>query len=59
VEEEVQQEIERLKTILHDPFATEQAKAHAEAQIDRYQEIAGMALPAPADWLRQMHLLAE
>jgi hypothetical protein len=57
--EEVEQEIERLTSILRDPFAPSQAKVQAQAQIARYQEIAGLALPASADWIRQMHLLAE
>lgn len=52
-------EINRLKTLLRDPSASPQQKARVQLQIAEYREIARMAPAAPADWVRQMHLLAE
>ena len=55
----VQLEIEHLKAILQDPLSTAQQKALALSQIAECQESAAVALAPPADWLRQMDLLAE
>jgi len=55
----VQLEIEHLKAILQDPLSTAQQKALALSQIAECQESAAVALALPADWLRQMDLLAE
>lgn len=57
--QELKLEIRRLKTLLRDPAATRQEKAKVQLRIAEFQEIACMAPAAPADWLRQMHLLAE
>jgi len=57
--EEIDLEIERLKTVLNDPRTSEQHKAIAQLRITGYQEFAARALTQPADWLRQMHFLAE
>ena len=57
--EEIELEIQRLETVLRDPLATEQHKALVLSQIAGYQEFAAGVLTPPADWLRQMHLLAE
>jgi len=56
---ELRVEIKRLKTLLRDPLATRQQKAKVRLQIAEYQEIAGMVLAAPPDWLLQMQLLGE
>ena len=57
--EDVKLEIERLKAMLHDPAVTEEEKAIAESQIANYHEMSVTAARPPADWLRQMYLLAS
>jgi len=57
--EEVRFEIERLKAILRDPAATDEEKSITQSQIANYQELSVMAAKPPADWLRQMYLLAS
>ena len=52
-------EIARLNAILHDPLTTAQQKAVAQLQIAECRENASIAPAPPADWLRQMDLLAE
>lgn len=56
---EIQRQITRLNAILQDPLTTAQQKAVAQLQIAECQESAAMVLAPPADWLRQMDLLAE
>ena len=57
--EEIRFEIDRLKAILRDPAATDEEKSIAQSQIANYQEISMMAARPPADWVRQMCLLAS
>lgn len=57
--EEIKFEIERLKSVLRDPEATDEEKAIAESQIANYQEMSVMASRPAAEWLRQMYLLAS
>jgi hypothetical protein len=57
--EEVKFEIDRLKTLLRDPILTDEEKAIARSQIANYQEAAQLAPLPAADWLHQMHLLAD
>lgn len=57
--QEIELEIERLEIVLHDPLASDQHKALALSQIVGYQEFATRVFTPPADWLRQIYLLAE
>ena len=57
--EEIKFEIERLKAILRDPASSDEERSIAQSQISNYREISVIALRAPADWLRQMYLLAS
>jgi len=57
--EEVKFEIERLKALLRDPVLTEEEKAIAQSQIANYQETVKLGARPSADWLHQMHLLAD
>jgi len=52
-------EIARLKTNLHNPLTTEQHKAAVQLQIAEHQQSAATVSAPPAEWLRQMELLAE
>ena len=57
--EEIRFEIERLKAILRDPAATDEEKSIAQSQIANYQKMSVMAARPPADWVRQIYLLAS
>jgi len=57
--EEIKFEIERLKAVLRDPAATNEERSIAQSQIANYQELSVMVARPPADWLRQMYLLAS
>ena len=57
--EEIRFEIERLRAILRDRAATEEEKSMAQSQIANYQEMAAMVARPPAEWIRQMYLLAS
>ena len=57
--QEIRFEIERLKVILRDPAATDEEKSMAKSQIANYEEISAMAARPPADWVRQIDLLAS
>jgi len=54
-----QAEITLHNAILRDPLTSAQQKAVAQLQISECQESASVTLAPPADWLRQMDLLAE
>jgi hypothetical protein len=57
--EEIRFEIDRLKSVLRDPDATDEEKAIAQSQIASYQEISVMVARPAANWLQQIHLLAS
>lgn len=53
--EEIKFEIERLKSVLRDPEATDEEKAIAQSQIANYQEMSVMAARPAAEWLQQVY----
>jgi len=57
--EEVKFEIERFKSILRDPEATDEERAIAQSQIANYQEMSTMAARPSAEWIQQVYLLAS
>jgi len=57
--EEIRFEIDRLKSVLRDPDATDEEKAIAQSQIANYQEISVMAARPAAEWVQQIYLLAS
>lgn len=57
--EEIRFEIERLKSVLRDPEATDEERAIAQSQIANYQEMSVMAARPAAEWLQQIYLLAS
>lgn len=57
--EEIRFEIERLKSVLRDPEATDEEKAIAQSQVADYQEMSMVAARPAAEWLQQIYLLAS
>jgi hypothetical protein len=57
--EEIKFEIERLKSTLRDPQATDEEKTIAQSQIANYQDMFVMAARPAAEWLQQMNLLVS
>jgi len=57
--EEIRFEIDRLKSVLRDPDATDEEKAIAQSQIANYQEISVMVARPASEWLQQIYLLAS
>jgi hypothetical protein len=55
--EEIKFEIERLKEVLRDPFASDEEKAIAQSQVANYRELS--AKSASPSWLQQMDCLAD
>lgn len=57
--EKIMSELERVKSVLRDPEATDEEKAIAQFQIADYQELSVMAMRPAAEWLQQIYLLAS
>ena len=57
--EEIRFEVERLESVLRDPWAPDKEKAIAQSQIANYQEMSVMAARPAAEWLQQIYLLAS